>query len=66
MTAQLIDGKALADELRQSLPAWRHFAAKGHSPPGGHSGRRNTRLPRFTKNKVNGCLAIGMHPKRSP
>ena len=66
MTAQIIDGKALADELRQSFKARvEALAAKGHRPGlvvilvGADPASEV-----YVRNKVNGCLAIGMHSEK--
>ncbi|PKO33901.1 MAG: bifunctional methylenetetrahydrofolate dehydrogenase/methenyltetrahydrofolate cyclohydrolase FolD [Betaproteobacteria bacterium HGW-Betaproteobacteria-7] len=66
MTAQIIDGKALADALRQSFKARvEALAAKGHKPGlvvilVGEDAASQV----YVKNKVNGCLAIGMHSEK--
>ena len=66
MTAQIIDGKALAEELRQSFKARvEALAAKGHRPGlvvilVGEDAASQV----YVKNKVNGCLAIGMHSEK--
>lgn len=66
MTAQIIDGKALAEELRQSFKARvETLAAKGHKPGlvvilVGEDPASQV----YVKNKVNGCLAIGMHSEK--
>ncbi|HXE38636.1 MAG TPA: bifunctional methylenetetrahydrofolate dehydrogenase/methenyltetrahydrofolate cyclohydrolase FolD [Azonexus sp.] len=66
MTAQIIDGKALADELRQSFKARvEALTAKGHRPGlvvvlVGEDPASQV----YVKNKVNGCLAIGMHSEK--
>ena len=66
MTAQIIDGKALADELRQSFKARvETLTAKGHTPGlvvilVGEDPASQV----YVKNKVNGCLAIGMHSEK--
>ncbi len=66
MTAQIIDGKALAEELRQSFKARvEALAAKGHKPGlvvilVGEDPASQV----YVKNKVNGCLAIGMHSEK--
>ena len=66
MTAQIIDGKALADELRQSFKARvETLTAKGHRPGlvvilVGEDPASQV----YVKNKVNGCLAIGMHSEK--
>jgi methylenetetrahydrofolate dehydrogenase (NADP+)/methenyltetrahydrofolate cyclohydrolase len=66
MTAQIIDGKALAEELRQSFKARvEALAAKGHRPGlvvilvGADPASEV-----YVRNKVNGCLAIGMHSEK--
>ncbi|HSN63794.1 MAG TPA: bifunctional methylenetetrahydrofolate dehydrogenase/methenyltetrahydrofolate cyclohydrolase FolD [Azonexus sp.] len=66
MTAQIIDGKALAEELRQGFKARvEALTAKGQRPglvvilvgvdPASEV---------YVRNKVNGCLAIGMHSEK--
>jgi len=66
MTAQIIDGKALADELRQSFKARvEALTAKGHRPGlvvilVGEDPASQV----YVRNKVNGCLAIGMHSEK--
>jgi len=66
MTAQIIDGKALAEELRQSFKARvETLTAKGHQPGlvvilVGEDPASQV----YVKNKVNGCLAIGMHSEK--
>jgi methylenetetrahydrofolate dehydrogenase (NADP+)/methenyltetrahydrofolate cyclohydrolase len=66
MTAQIIDGKALADELRQGFKARvEALAARGHRPGlvvilVGEDPASQV----YVKNKVNGCLAIGMHSEK--
>ena len=66
MTAQIIDGKALAEELRQSFRARVDaLTAKGHQPGlvvilVGEDPASQV----YVKNKVNGCLAIGMHSEK--
>ncbi|MEY4592169.1 MAG: hypothetical protein RIR18_1064 [Pseudomonadota bacterium] len=66
MTAQIIDGKALADELRQSFKARVDaLTAKGHRPGlvvilVGEDPASEV----YVRNKVNGCLAIGMHSEK--
>ncbi|PKO90389.1 MAG: bifunctional methylenetetrahydrofolate dehydrogenase/methenyltetrahydrofolate cyclohydrolase FolD [Betaproteobacteria bacterium HGW-Betaproteobacteria-12] len=66
MTAQIIDGKALAEELRQSFKARvEALTAKGHQPGlvvilVGEDPASQV----YVKNKVNGCLAIGMHSEK--
>ncbi|MBP5987606.1 MAG: bifunctional methylenetetrahydrofolate dehydrogenase/methenyltetrahydrofolate cyclohydrolase FolD [Azonexus sp.] len=66
MTAHIIDGKALAEELRQSFKARvEALAAKGHRPGlvvilvGADPASEV-----YVRNKVNGCLAIGMHSEK--
>jgi len=66
MTAQIIDGKALADELRQGFKARvEALTAKGHQPGlvvilvGADPASEV-----YVRNKVNGCLAIGMHSEK--
>ena len=63
MTAQIIDGKALAEELRQGFKARvEALTAKGQRPGlvvilvGADPASEV-----YVRNKVNGCLAIGMH-----
>ncbi|HEX6734286.1 MAG TPA: tetrahydrofolate dehydrogenase/cyclohydrolase catalytic domain-containing protein, partial [Azonexus sp.] len=66
MTAQIIDGKLLAEELRQSFKARvEALTAKGHKPGlvvilVGEDPASQV----YVKNKVNGCLAIGMHSEK--
>src|SRR5574343_374304 len=66
MTAQIIDGKALAEELRQSFKARvEALTAQGHQPGlvvilVGEDPASQV----YVKNKVNGCLAIGMHSEK--
>jgi len=66
MTAQLIDGKSLAEELRQRFKARvEALAAKGQQPGlavilVGEDPASEV----YVKNKVNGCLAIGMHSEK--
>jgi methylenetetrahydrofolate dehydrogenase (NADP+) / methenyltetrahydrofolate cyclohydrolase len=66
MTAQIIDGKALADELRQSFKARVDaLTAKGRRPGlvvilVGEDPASEV----YVRNKVNGCLAIGMHSEK--
>ncbi len=66
MTAQIIDGKALAEELRQSFKARvETLTAQGHQPGlvvilVGEDPASQV----YVKNKVNGCLAIGMHSEK--
>ena len=66
MTAQIIDGKALAEELRQGFKARvEALAAKGQRPGlvvilvGADPASEV-----YVRNKVNGCLAIGMHSEK--
>ena len=66
MTAQIIDGKALAEELRQGFMARvEALTAKGHRPGlvvilvGADPASEV-----YVRNKVNGCLAIGMHSEK--
>jgi methylenetetrahydrofolate dehydrogenase (NADP+)/methenyltetrahydrofolate cyclohydrolase len=66
MTAQIIDGKALADELRQGFKARiEALAARGQRPGlvvilvGADPASEV-----YVRNKVNGCLAIGMHSEK--
>ena len=66
MTAQIIDGKALAEELRQGFKARvEALTAKGHKPGlvvilvGADPASEV-----YVRNKVNGCLAIGMHSEK--
>lgn len=66
MTAQIIDGKALAEELRQGFKARvEALTAKGHQPGlvvilvGADPASEV-----YVRNKVNGCLAIGMHSEK--
>ena len=66
MAAKIIDGKALAEELRQSFKSRvEALAAKGHKPGlvvilVGEDPASQV----YVKNKVNGCLAIGMHSEK--
>ena len=65
MTAQIIDGKALADELRQSFKARVEALTPRHKPGlvvilVGEDPASQV----YVKNKVNGCLAIGMHSEK--
>lgn len=66
MTAQIIDGKALAEELRQSFKSRvETLTAQGHKPGlvvilVGEDPASQV----YVKNKVNGCLAIGMHSEK--
>ena len=66
MTAQIIDGKRLAEELRQGFKARvEALAAKGQRPGlvvilvGADPASEV-----YVRNKVNGCLAIGMHSEK--
>ena len=66
MTAQIIDGKALAEALRQSFKARvEALTAKGQRPGlvvilvGADPASEV-----YVRNKVNGCLAIGMHSEK--
>ena len=66
MTAQIIDGKALAEELRQGFKARvEALTAMGHKPGlvvilvGADPASEV-----YVRNKVNGCLAIGMHSEK--
>ncbi|MBS1191895.1 MAG: 5,10-methylene-tetrahydrofolate dehydrogenase/methenyl tetrahydrofolate cyclohydrolase [Rhodocyclaceae bacterium] len=66
MAAQIIDGNALAQELRQSFKARVDaLAAKGHRPGlvvilvG-----ENPASQVYVRNKVNACLNIGMHSEK--
>ncbi|HEX5675023.1 MAG TPA: bifunctional methylenetetrahydrofolate dehydrogenase/methenyltetrahydrofolate cyclohydrolase FolD [Azonexus sp.] len=66
MTAQIIDGKALAEELRQGFRARvEALTARGHRPGlvvilvGADPASEV-----YVRNKVNGCLAIGMHSEK--
>jgi methylenetetrahydrofolate dehydrogenase (NADP+)/methenyltetrahydrofolate cyclohydrolase len=66
MTAQIIDGKALAEELRQGFKARvETLTAKGHRPGlvvilvGADPASEV-----YVRNKVNGCLAIGMRSEK--
>jgi len=66
MMAQIIDGKALAEELRQGFKARvEALTAKGHKPGlvvilvGADPASEV-----YVRNKVNGCLAIGMHSEK--
>jgi methylenetetrahydrofolate dehydrogenase (NADP+)/methenyltetrahydrofolate cyclohydrolase len=66
MTAQIIDGKALAEELRQSFKARVEALTARGQRPGlvvilvGEDPASQV----YVKNKVNGCLAIGMHSEK--
>ena len=66
MTAQIIDGKALAAELRQSFRSRvEALSALGHTPGlvvilVGEDPASQV----YVKNKVNGCLDIGMHSEK--
>ena len=66
MTAQIIDGKVLAEELRQGFKTRvEALAAKGQRPGlavilvGADPASEV-----YVRNKVNGCLAIGMHSEK--
>jgi methylenetetrahydrofolate dehydrogenase (NADP+)/methenyltetrahydrofolate cyclohydrolase len=66
MTAQIIDGKALAEQLRQSFKARvEALTARGQRPGlvvilvGADPASEV-----YVRNKVNGCLAIGMHSEK--
>lgn len=66
MAAQIIDGKTLAEELRQGFKARvETLAKKGHKPGlvvilvGADPASEV-----YVRNKVNGCLAIGMHSEK--
>jgi methylenetetrahydrofolate dehydrogenase (NADP+)/methenyltetrahydrofolate cyclohydrolase len=66
MTAQIIDGNALAQELRQSFKARvEALAAKGHRPGlavvlvG-----ENPASQVYVRNKVNACVNVGMHSEK--
>lgn len=66
MTAQIIDGNALAQELRQSFKARvETLAAKGHRPGlavilVGEDPASQV----YVRNKVNACVNIGMHSEK--
>ena len=66
MTAQVIDGKALADELRQSFKARVEALAKKGLRPGlgvilvGEDAASQV----YVRNKVSACQAIGMHSEK--
>lgn len=66
MTAQIIDGKALAEALRQGFRARvEALTARGHKPGlvvilVGEDAASQV----YVKNKVNGCLAIGMYSEK--
>lgn len=66
MAAQIIDGKALAEELRQSFKSRvEALTAQGHRPGlvvilVGEDPASQV----YVKNKVNGCQAIGMHSEK--
>lgn len=66
MTAQIIDGKALAETLRQTFKARvEALTARGHQPGlvvilVGEDPASQV----YVKNKVNGCLAIGIHSQK--
>ena len=66
MTAQIIDGKALAEELRQSFKARVDALAEKGQRPGlavilvGEDAASQV----YVRNKVNACQAIGMHSEK--
>lgn len=66
MTAQIIDGKALAESLRQGFKARvTTLTEKGHQPGlvvilVGQDPASEV----YVRNKVNGCLAVGMHSEK--
>ncbi len=66
MTAQIIDGKALAEELRQSFKARVEALAEKGQRPGlavilvGEDAASQV----YVRNKVNACQAIGMHSEK--
>jgi methylenetetrahydrofolate dehydrogenase (NADP+)/methenyltetrahydrofolate cyclohydrolase len=66
MTAHIIDGKALAEELRENFKARvEKLAGKGHKPGlvvilVGEDPASQV----YVRNKVSGCLAIGMHSEK--
>ena len=66
MTAQIIDGKALADELRQSFKARVEALAASGQRPGlavvlvGEDPASQV----YVRNKVNACQAVGMHSEK--
>ncbi|HQR58222.1 MAG TPA: bifunctional methylenetetrahydrofolate dehydrogenase/methenyltetrahydrofolate cyclohydrolase FolD [Azonexus sp.] len=66
MTAQVIDGKALAEELRQSFKARVDALAEKGQRPGlavilvGEDAASQV----YVRNKVNACQAIGMHSEK--
>ncbi len=66
MTAQIIDGKALAEELRQSFKARVEALAARGQRPGlavvlvGEDPASQV----YVRNKVNACQAVGMHSEK--
>ena len=66
MTAQVIDGKALAEELRQSFKARVDALAEKGQRPGlavilvGEDAASQV----YVRNKVNACQAVGMHSEK--
>lgn len=66
MTAQIIDGKALAETLRQTFKARVEALTARGQRPGlvvilvGEDPASQV----YVRNKVNGCLAIGMHSEK--
>ena len=66
MTAQIIDGKALAEELRQSFKARVEALAASGQRPGlavvlvGEDPASQV----YVRNKVNACQAVGMHSEK--
>ena len=66
MTAQIIDGKALADELRQSFKARVEALAARGQRPGlavilvGEDAASQV----YVRNKVSACQAVGMHSEK--
>jgi len=66
MTAQIIDGKALAEELRQSFKARVEALAASGRRPGlavvlvGEDPASQV----YVRNKVNACQAVGMHSEK--
>jgi methylenetetrahydrofolate dehydrogenase (NADP+)/methenyltetrahydrofolate cyclohydrolase len=66
MTAQIIDGKALAEELRQSFKARVEALAASGQRPGlavvlvGEDPASQV----YVRNKVNACRAVGMHSEK--
>ena len=66
MTAQIIDGKALAEELRQSFKARIEALAASGQRPGlavvlvGEDPASQV----YVRNKVNACQAVGMHSEK--